>query len=45
MSMLRQACHLWPRLTARMLARGLSEDVVVAVIGRNFLRYWERVSG
>ena len=36
---------LWPQLTARMLSRGLSEEVVVGVIGRNFLRYWARVSG
>jgi len=33
----------WPDLTARMLARGLSEDVVAGLIGGNFLRYWRAV--
>jgi membrane dipeptidase len=36
---------LWPSLTAALLARGLSEEVVVGVIGGNFLRYWRRVAG
>jgi membrane dipeptidase len=36
---------LWSHLTARMLARGLPEDVVVGIIGGNFLRYWARVAG
>ena len=36
---------LWPHLTARMLARGLPDDVVVGIIGGNFLRYWARVAG
>lgn len=34
---------LWPKLTAKMLERGLSEDVVAKVIGGNFLRFWRAI--
>lgn len=34
---------LLPHLTAELLARGLSEEEVVGVLGENFLRFLERV--
>jgi membrane dipeptidase len=34
---------LWPRLTARLLERGVDEDAVVGIVGGNFLRFWRAV--
>ncbi len=35
----------WPNLTAAMLRRGIPEDVVVKIVGRNFLRLFREVCG
>ncbi|MBI4277720.1 MAG: membrane dipeptidase [Armatimonadetes bacterium] len=36
---------LWPNLTAKMLERGLAEEAVARIVGRNFLRFWRDVVG
>jgi membrane dipeptidase len=34
----------WPRLTARLLERGVPEPTVVGIVGGNFLRFWRDVT-
>ena len=36
---------LWPNLTAVLLRRGIPEDTVAKIVGKNFLRVFEEVCG
>jgi membrane dipeptidase len=36
---------LWPNLTAALLLRGIAEDTVVKIVGKNFLRVFGEICG